>query len=79
MNVGQLINRLEEFDPEDEVRLMFQPSWPLQFSVRGVADSADFIDLDEESSAKRIAWLVEGEHPYDAPYGYKDAWDVAYT
>ena len=40
MNVTQMIELLEDCDPEAEVWLAHQPSWPLQFTVRGVYDPA---------------------------------------
>jgi len=47
MKVRELIDLLEDFDQEAEVRLACQPSWPLAFNVAGaVADSelAEFVD-----------------------------------
>jgi hypothetical protein len=37
-----LIKRLEDCDPEAEVLMAHQPSWPLQFMVRGVFDPTEF-------------------------------------
>jgi hypothetical protein len=41
MNVGELQELLEDTNPEAEVRLATQPSWPLAFSVLGIAKQAD--------------------------------------
>lgn len=67
MTVGQLREMLEDLDlnDDDEVRIVFQPSWPLQFEVAGIHISED----DE------IVYLVQGSHPADSPYGPEAAWD----
>ena len=36
MNVAELIEELEYMDPEAEVRLAFQPSWPFQYTIARV-------------------------------------------
>jgi hypothetical protein len=41
MTVSELMEQLEDMNPDAEVRLAIQPSWPLQFNLRGVVDSAD--------------------------------------
>jgi hypothetical protein len=38
MTVQELRDLLEECDPDAEVLMAHQPSWPLQFTVRGVYD-----------------------------------------
>ena len=50
MTVAELIERLQDMDPEAEVRLATQPSWPLQSTVRGVASQAEVDEarFDEE-------------------------------
>lgn len=82
--VADLIARLEELPEDAEVRIAFQPSYPLQFALRGVADSHDVADWDlDEPSPKsdedaRIVWLVEGNHPSDdSPYAPSAIWDAA--
>ena len=42
MTVSELINRLEECDPEAEVRIMMQESWPFECEVDGVAVRESF-------------------------------------
>lgn len=37
MTVGELIEYLEDFDPEAEVRLAEQPQWAFEYSVGEVA------------------------------------------
>ena len=88
MNVRELIERLQDLDPEAEVLLATQPSWPLQFVIGGVATSED-IDMDSEceehqhyncadcAAAKtNVVYLVEGGAAED-PYAPRAAWDVA--
>ncbi len=48
MNVRELIEELEGFDEDTEVRLAFQPSWPLQYHVADVIEvAADEHDVHE--------------------------------
>lgn len=44
MTVAQMIERLQEMDPEAEVRLATQPSWPLEYHVAGVASQQEIVD-----------------------------------
>lgn len=57
MTVAELIELLEGADPEAEVRMAIQPSWPLQFEIKSV----------EESDAG-VVYITQGEHPQDSPY-----------
>ncbi len=48
MNVGEMIAELEGLDEDTEVRLAFQPSWPLQYHVADVLEvAADEHDVGE--------------------------------
>ena len=49
MTVEELIDLLGQYDGEQEVRLAFQPSWPLAFNVGQVSSSDEFVDEDEDS------------------------------
>jgi hypothetical protein len=40
MTVGELLELLEDFPEDAEVRLAHQPSWPFEYSIETVADSA---------------------------------------
>ena len=85
MTVNEMIERLQEAADdgfgECEVRLAFQPSWPLQFQVGGVAtpddESRAADDPDEEpDDASRVVYITEGSHPRDdSPYA--PAWAFA--
>lgn len=85
MTVNEMIERLQEAADdgfgECEVRLAFQPSWPLQFTVAGIATPDDESraqgEPDEEpNDAASVVYLVEGGHPDDdSPYA--PAWAFA--
>jgi len=85
MTVNKMIERLQEVADdgfgEYEVRLAFQPSWPLQFTVAGIAapddESRAMGEPDEEpDDAASVVYLVEGGHPDDdSPYA--PAWAFA--
>lgn len=86
--VRELIDRLEECDPDATVLLAHQQAWPLQFDVLGVAEASEFrseacaahgergCDDCDEVAETEVVWIVQGEHP-DSPYAPRAAWDVA--
>ena len=90
MKVSELIELLEEQDPDAEVLVMMQQSWPFECSLAGVTtreemlradrdEDGDGDDDDEEprlerGTAKNDVFLVEGEQ---LRYGSKTAWSVA--
>jgi hypothetical protein len=61
MNVKQLIEELEYLDPDVEVRIAQQPSWPMQYHIASLPG----LVLDESTG---IAYLAEGGQVYDEPY-----------
>jgi hypothetical protein len=84
MNIRELIELLEDVDPDAEVLLAHQPSWPLQFTVAGIYDAAnadqpcdehDNYDCEEcETPTPNTAvYIVEGDHPDSTPYAPRDA------
>lgn len=80
MNVKELIEKLEEYEDDSEVRIMTQSSWPFENDVHGVACSSDMgnnepdePDLDPDEQPE-IVYLVEGRQ---LGYGNKAAWEVA--
>jgi hypothetical protein len=79
MTVEELIALLEDCDPEAEVRLAHQPSWPLAFELRGVAvpDDAGYEGDEADAPKPGVVWLVEGSHPDDSPYALSYLWDIA--
>ncbi len=85
MNIAELISLLEQHDPDDEVRLMSQSSWPFEYSVVGTYTAAPQPDACGECglpAADRAHQLdSDGEYfgheyePYDddafQPHGTK--------
>lgn len=81
MTVSELIDLLSEQDPDAPVRIMLQPTYPLESNVAGIwaNDSGDpddaFIE-DDEDTGKRPVFIVEGNQ---RGYGTKRAWDEVTT
>jgi hypothetical protein len=90
MTVGELRDLLEDESEDTVLRIVHQPSWPLQEVIGGIANSRD---IDEESDEEEdatattdtdadepsILYLVANGHPdgrRDSPYGPRGAWDV---
>jgi hypothetical protein len=89
MKVRDLIEILEDQDPEAEVLIMSQENWPFENAVAGVAVREDFVDDDEEEdeddeagaerryekgTAPNDVFIVEGQQ---LRYGSKSAWNAA--
>ena len=82
MKVSELIELLEEQDPDAEVLVMMQQNWPFECSLAGVTTREEMLrdgDEDEEprlerGTAKNDVFLVKGEQ---LRYGSKTAWSVA--
>lgn len=77
MTVRELIGVLEEQDPDAEVRLMIQPSWPFEHAIAGVwtpdepnpyDDESGFLPADTDGP---VVYLTEGRQ---LAYGSKRAW-----
>jgi len=76
MNVSELIERLEDMDPDAEVRIAFQPSWPLQYRLGDeivgedeISDAEETGDDEEQPDPVRgVVYLSEGGQVYDEPY-----------
>ena len=88
MKVSELIELLQDQDPDAEVMIMSQESWPFENAVAGVAVREEFVDDDDEDceddereepcyekgTAANDVFLVEGQQ---LRYGSKAAWRVA--
>ncbi|MCZ2108976.1 MAG: hypothetical protein LC118_05325 [Dehalococcoidia bacterium] len=48
MTVAELIERLQECDPDAEVRIMSQENWPFENAISGIAVRQDFAGEDCE-------------------------------
>lgn len=91
MTVAELIEALESYEPEAEVRIATQPNWPLQFHVAKVAmvetgtcpdhgrelclECGDPDDWDDNEEAGKAVFIVTGEHPDDSPYISSKLWN----
>lgn len=61
MNVAELIEILEDCDPETEIRLASQPKWPFEYSISNVVLAQPSVDLDEfDGGDPRVVYIAEG-------------------
>jgi hypothetical protein len=88
MKVSELIDLLEEMDPDAEVILQEQAGYPMEYALGGVTTRDEVLRAEAEERddgredahgleggrARNDVFLVEGEH---LRYGSKTAWDVA--
>jgi hypothetical protein len=80
MQVRDLIELLEDQDPEAEVLIMTQESWPFENAIAGVAAREEIVECDagegerEEGTAPNDVFIVEGRQ---LRYGSKAAWNAA--
>jgi len=74
MTVAELKDLLDQYDDETEVRFISQPSWPFEYSIKGVVQRADFevVKNEDDSAKENCIFLVEGSQ---LCYGNKRAWD----
>jgi len=77
VTVGQLKQLLEDKKDEQEVRLMIQPTYPLEHAVDGVwqweyDEASDPDDFFPAGRANSVLYLLEGEQK---GYGTRRAWD----
>jgi hypothetical protein len=93
MKVKELIDILEEQDPDADVLIMSQQSWPFENGVYGVTvrsemdggDDDDDDDGDKNENATAATEARDGRATNDVfivegsqlRYGSKTAWDVA--
>jgi hypothetical protein len=66
MNVDELINLLESFEPETEVRMAVQPGDPFETTIEGTVNG-------EELGKEGVVYLVEGDNLGAAP---ADIWTL---
>lgn len=75
MTVRELMERLEDMNPDAEVHVMLQKHYPMQSKLFGVCESEDLReDGDDERAGHDVVFLVEGDH---VGYGLKSAWRAA--
>ena len=66
MKVTELLQLLEEVDPEAEVGFVYQQNYPLQDVIAGVWDATE-AGADPTYAGK--AYIVSGGQVWDMPYG----------
>ena len=77
MKVHELIEALEDMDdPEAQVFIVSQKSWPFEYSIHSVLQRSDYegepaIEDDDKETSGLDVIIVEGEQ---LRYGNKDAW-----
>lgn len=73
MKVKDLIELLEDFDPESKVYLMTQKQWPFEDEIKGVTSRSDFSEEDEDINGvcQDDVFIVQGRQKR---YGHKEAW-----
>ena len=82
MTAQEIIEILEGFPPDTEVRLMTQSNWPFEYSIRGVCTNQELDQCKERTEEEEsvpfedppIVYIVEGTQ---LGYGDKNAWDCA--
>ena len=88
MKVSELIELLQDQDPDAEVMIMSQENWPFENAVAGVAVREEFVDDDDEDceddereepryekgTAANDVFLVEGQQ---LRYGSKTPFRLA--
>jgi hypothetical protein len=88
MTVNKMIECLQQAAESGygdcEVRLAFQPHWPLQFTVAGITtpdDEADSREPDEDGDdeLQQAVYIVEGRCPSASPYAPKWVFEAART
>jgi hypothetical protein len=75
MKVKQLIELLEQYDENLEVRFATQPSWPFECSIKAVTSAYETVynEEDEEPNGDDYVILVEGSQ---LCYGRKEYWEM---
>ena len=81
MKVKDLLQLLEDADPEAEVRIAVQPSYPLQHRAVGFISTEELsVEEAEEVTGETEAgavWILASEsHPDEgSPYGRREWWE----
>lgn len=59
MTVKELINELQQYPEESEVRLAMQPNWPFEYSISDVVYTPPVLNDNEEEEEIGIVYLAE--------------------
>ena len=62
MTAAELIELLEGVDPDTEVRLAEQPSWPFEYSVSGVVEVKMGADRAENANLECAQEILDADH-----------------
>jgi hypothetical protein len=79
MTVQELIDALSQMNPNAEVRIAHQPSWPFELSVGSVVSAEDALaDPDDEDEPEElpnleVVWIGEGSQIGYLPGAVKSA------
>lgn len=78
MLISELIEQLQDklkWDGDAEVRVAYQPSYPLRAEISNVTFVEPDADDDDEPQEK-ILWLaVDGVYSSESPYAPRRAWE----
>lgn len=74
MTISELIEELEQYDDDTEVRLAIQPSYPFQHTIADVVEvdfsegGEDEDDDEDDGETGTVVYIAEGGQLYSAPY-----------
>ena len=76
MKVRELIDRLAEYSPDAEVRLMHQPNYPLESTLGDVVGESEVREYEggDLGDEPEVVYLLEGSQH---GYGRSVAWEAA--
>ena len=74
MTVRELIETLEQYNGDLEVRLATQPNYPLQSTICNVASLHEVQDYPEEDDFVDVVYITEGGQCHDNPYAPRGLW-----
>jgi hypothetical protein len=69
--VSRLIELLQDCDPEAEVRIMMQQSWPFENAIDGIATREDMVD-EEEHECDCVGWPHDADCEHSGEREYRD-------
>lgn len=80
MTVQELIETLSQMNPNAEVRIAHQPSWPFELSVGSVVSAEDAFEAPEDDEDEpeelpnlEVVWIGEGSQIGYLPGAVKSA------
>lgn len=69
MTVQELMQELEDFEPDTEVRLAIQPNYPFQHTIAQVIEVEVEPTCEEDGDeTQTVVYIAEGGQLYEAPY-----------